>query len=173
MNAATASDETRTAADTVEALYAASYARLVGLLTVVCGNAADAEEVVQEAFARLIPAWDRVRRYDDPEAWLRTVAFRLSMSRWRRARVAARGLARIGAPPPAPPPDGDRLDAERLLAALPRALREVLVLHHGLGLPIAEIASELGIPPGTVKSRLFRARAAAASLGSPYGGDDD
>jgi RNA polymerase sigma-70 factor (ECF subfamily) len=150
---------------TIEGLYAASYARLVGLLTVVCGNAADAEEVVQEAFARLIPAWDKVRGYDDPEAWLRAVAFRLSTSRWRRARVAARGLVRLGPPPDVPPPDGDRLDAERLLAALPRGYREVLVLYHGLGLPVGEIATELGIAPGTVKSRLSRARAAAAAQG--------
>lgn len=151
-------------------LYTASYGRLVGLLTVVCGSAADAEEVVQEAFVRLLPRWDRVSEYDDPEAWLRTVAFRLSASRWRRARVAARGLARLGPPPDAPEPDGARLDAERLLAALPRRYREVLVLHHGLGLPVAEIARELGVATGTVKSRLSRGRAAAVALGG--GGDE-
>ena len=172
MNAAARTSEPVRSAGTVEELYAASYGRLVGLLR-VCGTAADAEEVVQEAFARLIPAWDRVCHYDDPEAWLRTVAFRLAASRWRRARVAARGLVRLGPPPPVPQPDGTRLDAERLLAALPRAYREVLVLHHGLGLPIAEIAAELGVAVGTVKSRLSRARVAAAALGRPDGGDDD
>lgn len=166
MNAALADTGHPTVADTGLAdLYAASYGRLVGVLTVACGSRADAEEVVQEAFARLLPRWRAVSAYDDPEAWVRTVAFRLSTSRWRRTRVAARGLVRLGAPPAVSPPDGSRLDAERILAALPRAYREVLVLHHGLDLPVEQIARDLRIPVGTVKSRLSRARARAAALG--------
>lgn len=145
-------------------LYAATYPRLVALLRVTCGSAADAEEIAQEAFARLLPRWEKVSRYDDPEAWLRCVAFRLAGARWRRAKVAARGLVRLGAPPPVPPPDGARVDAERVLAAIPRKHREVLVLHHGLGLPVERIAAELGIPVGTVKSRLSRARAQAVAV---------
>jgi RNA polymerase sigma factor (sigma-70 family) len=148
----------------VAALYAASYARLVGVLAVATGSRADAEDVVQEAFARLLPRWSSVSAYDEPEAWLRTVAFRLAASRWRRAKVAARGLARLGAPPDVAPPDGSRLDAERILTGLSRPLREVLVLHHALGLPVDEIARELGVPAGTVKSRLSRARAAAVAI---------
>ena len=153
------------AAAGVAELYAATYARLVGTLTVATGSRADAEEVVQEAFARLLPRWSTVETYDNPEAWVRTVAFRLSASRWRRAKVAARAMARIGAPPDVAPPDGTRLDAERVLEGLPRAYREVLVLHHALGLPLEQVAAELRIPVGTVKSRLSRARAAAAARG--------
>ena len=149
----------------VAELYAASYARLVGVLAVAAGSRADAEEVVQEAFARLLPRWGTVSRYDDPEAWVRSVAFRLSASRWRRAKVAARALSRHGAAPEVAPPGDARLDAERVLAGLPRAYREVLVLHHALGLPIEQVAAELRIPAGTVKSRLSRARVAAAALG--------
>jgi RNA polymerase sigma-70 factor (ECF subfamily) len=55
------------------------------------------------------------------------------------------------------------VDLRRALAALPRAQREAVVLQ-GLGLGVAEIARELGVPVGTVKSRLSRARAALASL---------
>jgi RNA polymerase sigma-70 factor (ECF subfamily) len=164
----TATPETATH-ETVADLYATSYARLVGMLTVASGSRADAEEIVQEAFARLLPAWDKVRGYDDPEAWVRTVAFRLSTSRWRRARVAARALPRLGAAPDVAPPDGTRLDAERLLAGLPPKHRQVLVLHYGLGLPVERIAADLGVAVGTVKSRLSRARAAAAAAG---GGDE-
>lgn len=162
---AAAPDRPADAATGVAELYAASYARLVGVLTVVTGSRADAEEVVQEAFARLLTRWGRVRDYDDPEAWVRKVAFRLSMSRWRRATTAARTLARLGPAPHAEPPGDARLDAERLLDGLPRAFREVLVLHHALGLPLERIADELGIPVGTVKSRLSRARAAARQGG--------
>jgi RNA polymerase sigma-70 factor (ECF subfamily) len=160
-----AADRPAAAESGVAGLYAASYARLVGVLTVATGSRPDAEEVVQEAFARLLPRWSTVGTYDDPEAWVRAVAFRLSASRWRRARVAARALSRIGAAPDVEPPDGSRLDAERVLAGLPRAFREVLVLHHALGLPVEQVAAELRVPVGTVKSRLSRARAAAAALG--------
>ena len=166
MNAAVADAASPTRApDGVSELYSASFARLVGALTVATGSRADAEEVVQEAFARLLPRWQTVRDYDDPEAWVRTVAFRLSASRWRRARNAARALVRLGAPEDAAPPDDARLDADRLLAGLPRIYREVLVLHHALGLPVEQVAAELRVPVGTVKSRLSRARAAAAALG--------
>lgn len=151
--------------DGIAAFYAATYARLVGGLTVACGSRADAEEVVQEAFARLLPRWSTVSAYEDPEAWVRTVAFRLSASRWRRAKVAARGLARLGPPAEVRPPDVARVEAERLLADLPRIYREVLVLHHAFDLSVEQIARELGVPAGTVKSRLSRGRDAAAALG--------
>lgn len=166
----TVSSTARDEAGGIDELYAATYSRLVGALTVASGSRADAEELVQEAFARLLPRWTTVGMYDDPEAWVRTVAFRLSASRWRRAKVAARGLARIGAPPDVTPPDGTRLDAERVLAGLPRIYREVLVLHHALGVPVEQIAHDLRIPVGTVKSRLSRARTAAAAL---VGGRDE
>lgn len=161
---------TSTSADVVRGgasvadFYEAAYPRLVGLLTLASGSRADAEELVQEAFARLIPRWDTVREYDNPEAWVRTVAFRLASSRWRRAGIAARALVRLGPPPVVAEPGTARLDAERLLAGLPPKHREVLVLHHALGLPVEQVARELGVPVGTVKSRLSRARDAAATL---------
>jgi RNA polymerase sigma-70 factor, ECF subfamily len=48
------------------------------------------------------------------------------------------------------------------LRALPVAQRQVLVLHHLVGLPVAEVAHELGLPVGTVKTRLARGRRALA-----------
>jgi RNA polymerase sigma-70 factor (ECF subfamily) len=157
-------------AESVEEFYAATYPRLVGLLTVASGSRADAEEVVQDAFVRLIPRWGTVSRYDDPEAWVRLVAFRLSHSRRQRANVASRAVTRLGPVPDVAPPDAARVDADRVLAALPREHREVLVLHHALGLPVERIAKELGVPVGTVKSRLARARTAAAAQGG-FGDD--
>lgn len=68
------------------------------------------------------------------------------------------------------PPRDDRLAVDAALAPLSHAHRAVLVLHHAVVLGVEEIAHELGVAPGTVKSRLSRARAAAAAA---YGKDDD
>jgi RNA polymerase sigma factor (sigma-70 family) len=54
-----------------------------------------------------------------------------------------------------------------VLADLSLEHRQVLVLHYGLGLSVAECSKELGIPPGTVKSRLSRARLAARAEENP------
>jgi RNA polymerase sigma-70 factor (ECF subfamily) len=151
----------------VAALYARACPGLVGLLTAIGGNRADAEEVTQDAFVRLLEHWATVRQYADPEGWLRTVAVRLLVSRHRRRQVAARGLALLGRRvATAPPLAGPGHDAElaAALAALPVAQRAVLVLHHVNDLPVEEVAGLLHIPTGTVKSRLSRARAALAPL---------
>ena len=151
--------------DDFEALYAAAYVRLVRVLTVASGSQPDAEEVVQEAFARLLPRWSKVGRYADPEAWVRGVAFRLLSNRRRGRRAAERTLSRYRpGDQKLRPPNGDRVDVTRALAALPAQQRHVVVLHHLLGLPVEQIAAELAVPVGTVKSRLSRGRAALAPL---------
>ena len=153
--------------DEVAALYTRACPSLVGLLTAIGGSRADAEEVAQDAFVRLLENWGRVRNYADPEAWLRTVAVRLLVSRERRRQVAARGLAVLGrraatAMPAAGP--GQDIELEEALAGLPVDQRAVLVLHHLHDLSVAEVAGLLHVPTGTVKSRLSRARAALAPL---------
>ena len=153
--------------DEVAALYARVCPRLVGLLTAIGGNRADAEEVAQDTFVRLLEHWGKVRDYADPEAWLRMVAVRLLVSRHRRREVAARGVALLGrraaTAPPAPGPSQDAELAEAL-AGLPVAQRAVLVLHHVHDLAVDEVAELLHVPTGTVKSRLSRARATLAPL---------
>lgn len=156
--------------DDFAAFYAATCPRLVAVLMRVAGSREDAEELVQEAFVRLVPRWEAVRRYDDPEAWVRSVAFRLTTSRWRRTRTAATAVLRLGPPGHVSAPGEAAVTVDRLLAGLSVAHRQVLVLHHGLGLPVEDVARELSLPVGTVKSRLSRARAAAKTA---YGSDDD
>lgn len=141
--------------------YAASYGRLVAALTLTAASREEAEEVVQEAFVRLIPRWEKVARYEDPEQWVRTVAWRLAKSRWRRLLTARKAYDRDGTTHSVDPPDIRSLEVEEALRGLSIEHRQVLVLHHGLGLSIEECATELRVAPGTVKSRLARARAAA------------
>lgn len=146
----------------VRALYAAAYGRLVGILAVAAGDRDEAEEIVQEAFIRLLPRWSKISHYDDPEAWVRQVAFRLLANRQRRRRLAQR--LQLRAPDYAPAEPGEFLGVSRAVATLPFNQRQVVVLHHLLDLPVDQVASELGVPVGTVKSRLARARAALLPL---------
>lgn len=145
------------------ALYAASYRRLVGQLTALVGDVAEAEDLVQEAFARAAGQWSRLERYDNPEAWLRTVAMNLARSKWRRGRRAAAVMLRLRAShEEAAPPSPDHVALVAALRALPAVQREALVLFHVADLTVEEIARETGAPTGTVKARLSRGRAALA-----------
>jgi RNA polymerase sigma-70 factor (ECF subfamily) len=144
-------------------LYAASYSRLVGTVGAVCGDRHDAEEAVQEAFVRLMGCWDKVSRYEDPEAWVRKVALRQVSNRRRKALNGLRAALRHGPPPHVGEPTPACIDAERALAGLPEQQRAVIVLHR-LGLDADAMADALGVPVGTVKSRLARGRAALAPL---------
>ena len=121
---------------------------------------ADAEDAVQEAFARASTRWARLRDYDAPEAWVRRVAFNLATSGLRRARRQLAALARLGAPAAEPRRSTDRLAIEAGLRRLPLHHRQVLVLYYGADLPVEQVAQQLRLPTGTVKSRLARARAA-------------
>ena len=153
-----------TATADLAAVYDASYRRLVGLVTAACGDQHEAEEVVQDAFVRLIGQWSQVSRYDNPEAWLRKVALGLLSNRRRKLRNGARALLRADRPTSVPAPTGEAVDLERALATLPVQQRIVVLLVHVVGLDLAGAARELGIPTGTVKSRLSRARSALQPL---------
>jgi RNA polymerase sigma-70 factor (ECF subfamily) len=148
--------------DGFAAFYAGSYQRLLGQLFAVTGDLAEAENVLQEAYARAFARWSRVGDYDLPEAWVRRVAINLAAMAERSLRRRARALLRLGPPPLVPELSPDLLDLRDALAALPLGQRQVVVLHHLVGLPVEEVARELRVAPGTVKSRLARGRAAMA-----------
>jgi RNA polymerase sigma-70 factor (ECF subfamily) len=147
----------------VRELYDASYRRLVGQLTAVTGSREEAEDVVQEAFARALLHARDLAHLENPEAWLRTVAVNHARSRWRRVRRFVGLLpdlvpdASDGADTPA------ALDLLAALRALPTGQREAIALHHLLDLPVGEVAATLGVPTGTVKARLARGRATLAT----------
>ncbi|MGH3510179.1 MAG: RNA polymerase sigma factor [Nocardioidaceae bacterium] len=151
----------------IATLYDASYRRLVGQLVGVTGSRAEAEDVVQEAFVRAINHATTVRRADNPEAWLRTVAVNVARSRWRRMTRLA-GLTRHPVEPPDEGVSPDRVALVEALKRLPAAQREAIALHHVADLPVHEVAATLGVPIGTVKARLSRGRAALASYLSDH-----
>jgi RNA polymerase sigma-70 factor, ECF subfamily len=147
-----------------EELYTSAFGRLVGQLFLVTGNLHEAEEVVQEAFTRAAGRWPRLRDYDQPEMWVRRVAINLATDGRRRARRRLAMLAQLDAEAAAvvPPISVDGLAVAAALAGLPRRHRQVVVLHYLLDLPVQEVARQLALPVGTVKSRLARARSALA-----------
>lgn len=151
-------------AEAFDALYAGSFRRLVAQIYAMCGNFAEAQDCVQEAFVR---AWDRRRGLDSeqsPEAWIRTVAYRLAVSRWRRAQRALRPPDRSQVVGNTSGPDATRVALVRALQQLPADQRRAIVLHHLCDVPVRDIALETGVPVGTVKARLSRGRAALAAL---------
>ncbi|MFF8293396.1 SigE family RNA polymerase sigma factor [Streptomyces sp. NPDC016309] len=148
--------------DEFDAFYAGAFPRLVGQLYAVTGDLAEAQDVVQEAFVR---AWDKRRALmadGAPEAWVRTVAMRLAVSRWRRARRWLELMRHSPPPEPVPGPSPDHTALVEALRGLPEAQRTAVVLHHLCDLSVEEIAKETGSPQGTVKARLSRGRAALA-----------
>lgn len=149
---------------TFDAFYSASFARLVGAIYAMCGDHAEAQDCVQEAFVR---AWDHRHQLDQaraPEAWVRTVAWRLAMSRWRRTRRAFAPPDRSRQPGPPPQPDIMYADLIAGLKQIPAEQRRAIVLHHLCDLSVAEVAEETAAPVGTVKARLSRGRTALAAF---------
>lgn len=139
-----------------------SYPRLVAAVALTSGSRPAAEDAVQEALIRAWERSDKGEEIDSLEGWVTTVALNLARSGLRRLRSERRARARLDASIVGEPPTADRLDVDRALAALPRRQREVAVLRYYLQLSTREVASALELDEGTVKSTLFRARAALA-----------
>lgn len=144
--------------------YLAHAPQLVRQLHAMTGDLAEAQDCVQEACARAWQRWDRISGYEAPEAWVRQVAWRLAVSRFRRVRTGLRATARLGPAVDVPAATPDRVALLAALATLPAAQRRAIVLHHVAGLSVQEVADETGSPTGTVKARLARGRAALAVL---------
>jgi len=145
-----------------DAFYSASYRRIVGQVFALLGDLHEAEDVTQDAFAKASFHWSRIAAYDQPEAWVRRVAFNEAYNSARRARRWLVVLARHGPPADVPAASADRLDLHHALRRLSPRHREVLVLHYVAELSVEEVAGQLLLPVGTVKSRLNRARHALA-----------
>lgn len=147
-----------------DAFYAASVDRVTGQIYLLTGDRAEAQDAVQDAFVK---AWDRRGELETtsfPEAWVRTVAYRMAVSRWRRARRAMLAYQRHGVPGEVGAPSPETVALTQALRRIPEPQRRAIVLHHLCDLPVDQVAAEVGSPVGTVKARLARGRAALAEL---------
>jgi RNA polymerase sigma-70 factor (ECF subfamily) len=147
-----------------DAFYRAHYSDLVAMAYALGGrDLAEAQDLVQEAFCRAWRRWDAVSRYDKPVAWVRRVTTNLATSRWRRLRTARTHL-RLERSVDVPGLEPDHVALVTALRTLPAAQRRALILHYVVDLPVDEVAADIGVPPGTVKSWLHRGRTALAAL---------
>lgn len=127
---------------------------------------ADAEDVVQTALLRCYRSWRRVRRADQPDAYVYRVL--VNVLRDARSRRWTGELATAEVPEPAPAADVapdvvSGLAVRRALGGLSVQHREVLVLRYYVDLSEQLTADVLGVPVGTVKSRTARALGALAA----------
>jgi len=148
----------------VHEVFDASYRRLVVQLLALCGDQAEAEDAVQEAFVKAVSSGSRFARLDNPEAWLRTVAVNHLRNRWRHIAVVRRVTPRLPGSAATFELSPDRVALVTALAKIPFDLRIVVTLHHIADQPTAQIARDLGVPEGTVKARLVKGRAMLAAL---------
>lgn len=168
--------------DGVRAAYAAHGDELYRAARRLCGDGALAEEIVQETFVR---AWRAADRYDERLGSLRTWLFGIMRHLViDQARAAAVRPLRAGSVPtgsvPEPVFDADEIDraivgwqVEEAMRRLTTDHQVVLVEVHLRGRPIAEVAGDLGIPDGTVKSRVYYALRALRVALDELGWNDD
>ncbi|NJC82539.1 sigma-70 family RNA polymerase sigma factor [Planosporangium mesophilum] len=151
-----------------DAFYASTSRRVLGQVFMMTGSRAEAEDAVAEAYARAWQQWDKVSGHAAPEAWVRTTAYRISVSTWRKATNRLLAHRRHGQADNVPGLTPDHVALVDALHRIPADQRRVIVLHYYVGMSIDEISQEAGSPVNTVKTRLARARKALASRVSEF-----
>lgn len=147
--------------------------RVIGVVYRMCGDMQLAEDAAQDAFVR---AWQQLPRYEPRapfQSWLYRIALNRATDVLRRDRDTADVDALLlAAPQPGPEAVVERdelhVTVRKAVLALPEASRSVLILREYEGLSYHEIAETLGIPLGTVMSRLNYARGRLRELLEPY-----
>lgn len=136
---------------------------LYRLALALTGNQASADDLVQETYLRALRYFASYQG-EDLRPWMAAIMRNLHRDKAVPAQVSTDDEWFAQLPDPAPNPEQVVLNADRarhlrtLVAALPEALREVLILREYGGLSYGQIATALAIPTGTVMSRLSRAR---------------
>jgi RNA polymerase sigma-70 factor (ECF subfamily) len=148
-----------------EDFFTTEYPGLLAVATALSGTHEDGEDLTQDTMLKALIRWERLRRFERPGGWAHRVLVNACRGWWRRRRTASRYLSRQRRVEPAV--DGPTADAMAFWAAvrdLPERPRMAVVLHYAGDKTTAEVASILGVPDGTVRSDLSRARVALATI---------
>jgi RNA polymerase sigma-70 factor, ECF subfamily len=154
----------RAASVTIEQLVAAHAQTVFRVAYSVIRNHSDAEDVTQETFLRAVKH-GRLHRIENHKAWLVKIAWRLALDRSKR--ISSEPLDQVIQTLPSTEEPLDQVINEqqrsevlrKLLDTLPRDLREVVMLSTVEEMSSVDIAGVMGIPEGSVRTRLMRARA--------------
>ena len=144
-----------------EDLYRREYPGLVAVAAALSGASRDAEDLVQDTMVKALINWKRVQRLDRPGGWCHRVLLNICRN-WRRRRATeARFISRLRrAEPTSPGPSAATTAFWQAVRQLPTRPRTAVALYYAADRTIAEVAAILGVPEGTVKSDLSRARVA-------------
>lgn len=149
------------AVDSFDTWYAREHPRLIATLLLMTGDIDLATEGVDEAFARALEQWDRVRTMESPTGWTFRVAINHARRTARRRSLERRLLLRRTTEARVPAPAGE---IWHIVSDLPQRQREVVVLRHIGDLRESEISDVLGISRSTVSSTLSDAHTRLAHL---------
>ena len=149
-------------------MFESDYGRLVNAAHALVGDRDDAEEIVQEAFARSHSAWNRKGIPPEPAAYVRVAVVNLSRNRIRRKLLGLTRRAERAERLEDPEQMAlDRVEQSRLSAAvssLPRRQRECVALRYLLDATVLETADVLEISEGSVKTHTHRALRALETM---------
>jgi RNA polymerase sigma-70 factor (ECF subfamily) len=145
--------------ESFEAFFREHHARLFGALCIATGDGLEAEELMQEAFVRVLSRWHRVREHPDPPGYLYRTAFNLFRDRKRMAMVAARRRVGMRLPDDAFARIDEREAVIHALRGLSPRQRAAIVLLELLDMNSQEASELLGVQPSTVRTLASQARA--------------
>ncbi len=157
--------------DDFDRLYRNTYSRLLRVMYAITGDAAAAEDCLQEAFMNAFKAWPRYQPDKAAEGWMHQIAVNTAISYRRRAKLRTIGelLRRLGRPGAAADASdaAGRSDLVRALSALPPKVAADFVLRYHHGFTNREIARLEGVSERMVGVRLNRAREELARVLGP------
>ena len=148
--------------DDFETLYVREFPSLHAVAIAMVGDA-NSEDIVQDTMYKALINWNRVRRLERPGAWCQKVLLNCCRGLWRRNQVAYRYRSRfVERDRWTSGPSTDVVAFWDAVRRLPSRPRMAVALYYGADRSTADVAAILGVPEGTVRSDLARARVVLA-----------